>query len=281
MTRSDSWSATLDRGRLLEYFVLLNISFLAIDIYIAHSFNSFAHWAEWIPFYFSIAAPLLMLAGRRGVMAGYVVGYGCIGVGILGLLFHLQSQFFAFHTIKSLVYTAPFVAPLAYTGIGLLLVMNRMVSCQSLEWNRWVLFLAMGGICGNFVLALCDHAQNGFYSAWEWVPVYISALASGFLVMAMMKSPTLAFLRICCGVLGLSAVVGVIGFGLHFEANWHASSTLWDNFLYGAPIFAPLLLPNLALLAGIGIWDLLANSISPGEVAPVVDPRVLDAESAS
>jgi len=271
MTRSVIRNTVLQPRRLLEYFVLLNISFLAIDIYVAHSINAFAHWAEWIPFYFSVAAPFVLLVGWRGVMAGYVVGYCSIAIGILGFLFHLESQFFAFYTIKSLVYTAPFVAPLAYTGIGLLLVMNRMVSYESLEWSHWVLFLAMGGIFGNFVLALCDHAQNGFYSSWEWAPVYISALAVGFLVMAMTKRPTHVFLRICCGVLGLSVVIGVIGFGLHFQANWQASSTMRDNFLYGAPILAPLLLPNLALLAGIGIWDLFAKSMSPGEAALVVN----------
>lgn len=271
MTRIDTWNTVVHRQRVLEYFVLLNISFLAIDIYIAHSINAFAHWAEWIPFYFSVVAPFVLLIGRRGVMAGYMVGYGCIAVGILGFLFHLESQFFAFYTIKSLVYTAPFVAPLAYAGIGFLLVMNRMVSFESPEWSRWVLFLAMGGILGNFVLALCDHAQNGFYSAWEWAPVYISALAVGFVVMAMTKSPTHAFLRICCSVLAMSVAIGVIGFGLHFEANWHASSTMTDNFLYGAPILTPLLLPNLAILAGIGIWDLFAKSMCAGKAAPLVN----------
>ncbi len=66
MTRGDIWATVLHRRRVLEYFVLLNISFLAIDIYVAHSINEFAHWAEWIPFYFSVAAPIVLLAGRRG-----------------------------------------------------------------------------------------------------------------------------------------------------------------------------------------------------------------------
>ncbi len=29
-----------------------------------------------------------------------------------------------------------------------------------------------------------------------------------------------------------------------------------ENFLYGAPIFTPLLFPNLAILAVLGIWVL-------------------------
>jgi hypothetical protein len=259
MLSREFWLTKLNRSKVLEYFVLFNVSFLAIDIYVAHSINDFAHWAEWIPFYFSVAAPFVLLAGWRGKIAGHVVGFTSIFVGIAGFILHLESQFFAFYTVKSLVYTAPFVAPLAYSGIGFLLVMNRMVDFDSPEWSRWVLFLAMGGILGNFVLALCDHAQNGFYSAWEWTPVFISALAVGFLMMAMSKNPTVDFLKICCGVLVLSVAIGIIGFGLHFNANWYSPYSIRDSFLYGAPILTPMLLPNLALLAGIGIWDIFAR----------------------
>ncbi len=43
----------LSRPQLLEIFVLFNLAFLALDVFIAHSINDFGHWAEWIPFYFS------------------------------------------------------------------------------------------------------------------------------------------------------------------------------------------------------------------------------------
>ncbi len=259
MPSREFWNKTLSRPNVLEYFVFLNVSFLAVDIYIAHSINNFAHWAEWIPFYFSVAAPFILLAGWNGKSAGYAVGFGSIFVGIAGFILHLESQFFAFYSVKSLVYTAPFVAPLAYAGIGFLLVMNRMVDFESRDWSRWVLFLAMGGILGNFVLALCDHAQNGFYSAWEWTPVFVSALAVGFIAMAMVEKPTIVFLKICCGILVASIAIGLIGFGLHFEANWNSPYSVRDSFLYGAPILTPMLLPNLALLAGIGIWDMIVR----------------------
>lgn len=49
---------------------------------------------------------------------GMAVGWESIVVGVAGLLIHLESQFFASQTIKNLVYTAPFVAPLAYGGSG-------------------------------------------------------------------------------------------------------------------------------------------------------------------
>jgi hypothetical protein len=49
--------------------------------------------------------------------------------------------------------------------------MNRMVSEKSVEWARWLVLLGLGGFFGNFILALCDHAQNGFFVQIEWITV--------------------------------------------------------------------------------------------------------------
>ena len=40
----------------LELFAIVNIGFLAFDIYLAHSVNQFRVRAEYIPLYFSVAA---------------------------------------------------------------------------------------------------------------------------------------------------------------------------------------------------------------------------------
>ena len=61
---------------------------------------------------------------------GLAVGYGAVLVGVAGLLLHLDSQFFDQQTLKNLVYTAPFAAPLAYAGVGLLLILDRMVDAR-------------------------------------------------------------------------------------------------------------------------------------------------------
>ena len=75
----------------------------------------------------------------------------------------------------------PFAAPLAYTGLGLLLLLDRMVDAADLDWARWVVLLALGGFVGNFVLTLADHAQNGFFHPSEWIGVVAGAVAGGFL----------------------------------------------------------------------------------------------------
>ena len=227
---------------VLEAFVLSNYAFLILDVFLAHSVNRFRHGAEWVPFGFSIAAALVLttalvlrLRERGGSFArhaGLLVGYGSIVMGVAGVIYHLDSQFFAQWTIQSLVYTAPFAAPLAYAGLGFLLLVNRLVPSQEVEWSQWVIFFALGGFLGNYLLSLCDHAQNGFFRATEWVPVFASALAVGFLTVALIERHG-AFLRVCVAVLGLQLVVGVGGFYFHLVADINGrSSSLFENWVY-------------------------------------------------
>jgi hypothetical protein len=52
-----------DRRVWLEAFALVNLGFLAPDIYLAHSVNLFRRSAEYIPLVFSLIAPVVLLAG--------------------------------------------------------------------------------------------------------------------------------------------------------------------------------------------------------------------------
>jgi hypothetical protein len=251
----------------LEAFVTVNLAFLALDIYLAHNVNAFRHEAEYVPLYFSLLAPFFLAIGwllrRRWGAAhawrdiGFLVGWIAIAIGLAGVVLHLDSRFFYERTVQSLVYAAPFAAPLAYTGLGLLLVMNRMVPSETREWSLWVVLMALGGFVGNFVFSLTDHAQNGFYHWTEWVPVASSALAVGFLTAIFLTPVTRKFLWLCAAVLAAQALVGIVGFLLHAEANRGGPSPAWfENLIHGAPPLAPLLFPNLVLLAAIGLWEL-------------------------
>jgi len=276
LLRGDQWWAS---PRLwVEWFLVANMAFLAVDISLAHAVNAFEHRAEWIPIFFSVAATFLLLLAialggsepaltrgegtgaigwRQGLARGIglAVGWGSIAVGIAGLIWHLRSDFFQEQTIKNLVYTAPFAAPLAYTGLGLLLILDRMVDARSLEWSRWVILLAAGGFAGNFVLSLADHAQNGFFYPSEWIGVIAAAVACGFLVaqVAVPDNPSLLAMNLALMV--VQFVVGLLGFTLHARGNLsNQAGSFWDRFVYGAPIFAPLLFADLALLAVLGCW---------------------------
>jgi hypothetical protein len=190
---------------------------------------------------------------------GFVVGVSSILVGLAGLLFHLDGSFFHTQTLKSLVYTAPFAAPLSYTGVGFLLLLNRMEEDGSPAWGPWITFLAMCGFVGNLALSLCDHAQNGFFAKTEWISVISSAFAVSFLIVAIVRQHDHRLHRACVYVMGLQIVVGVLGFVLHATADLHGpSDSIRDNFIYGAPVFAPLLFANLAILGLIGLWETLS-----------------------
>lgn len=259
---------------VIELFVIANIGFLAVDIYIAHSTNSFRYPAEWIPFYFSLVAPVLLcieflINWRRGEQSvrllGMVVGYCSIAVGILGAFFHLNSSFFESQAIHNLVYAAPFAAPLAYSGVGFLLVLNRTVPVETLEWGKWIIFLGLGGFVGNFLLALLDHAQNGFFFVTEWIPVISSAIAIGFLLVIFLSKTSRRYFDITLAVLACQIIVGLIGFYFHgMTVSGGIDSTFFKNLVSAAPIFAPLLFVNLALLSGVGILDVRNKQLSHG-----------------
>jgi hypothetical protein len=281
------WVAwVFDAELLLEFFVVLNLAILAGDIVLAHSVNQFRKPAEYIPLYFSAGAPIALLvaivakwrwrfdAAWRDL--GFMVGWLSILVGLAGVVYHLESSFFAERTLRSLTYAAPFVAPLAYTGLGFLLLVNRMVAPRSLEWARWVVLLATGGFFGNFVLCLTDHATNGFFLNTEWIPVFSSALATGFLIVPVIMPVSRRFLDLCLAVLAMQGLVGIIGFWFHLRMNLYTPGTsLFEKSVYGAPPMAPLLFPNLVGLTLIGLWDLAAHMPDPSPAEASFFSRML------
>jgi hypothetical protein len=252
--------------RCAEWFVVANLAFLGVDIALAHAENSFARHAEWAPIAFSALATVLLLPmaiGRRGAVwrvIDRVVGAGAIVVGVLGMVFHLQSGFFQQRTLHDLVYSAPFIAPLAYVGVGLLLLLLRLETPGSPQMAWWLLLLALGGFVGNLGLSLLDHAQNGFFRWTEWIPVFTAAFATSFLLLALLR-PDPALVRVCWGVLAAAALVGVVGFFLHTSSNLNRpAARIADRFLFGAPVFAPLLFANLAALGAIALWATARHS---------------------
>jgi hypothetical protein len=254
-----------DHQLWVELFVVFNFAGLVADIFLAHSQNRFHRPSEYIPLYFSIAATVTLAAVlvlRPRVPAawrdvGYLVGWLSVAVGLAGVVLHLDSRFFYERTIRSLTYAAPFAAPLAYTGLGLLLIANRMVDARTREWAMWMLLLALGGFAGNFIFSLTDHAQNAFFNPVEWLPVVTSAFAIGFLVVPFFLDVTVSYLQLCAAVLGVQAVVGVLGFGFHLTSVARQPAATWfEKVLSGAPPMAPLLFPNLVLLAAIALWTM-------------------------
>jgi hypothetical protein len=139
----------------------------------------------------------------------------------------------------------------------LLLIVNRLVEPDTIGWAQWVLLLALGGFVGNFVFSLTDHAQNGFFNPVEWLPVLTSAFAIGFLLVPFLVPISAGYVQLCTLVLLGQAIVGVVGFVFHAASDLRQpGATLFERILSGAPPMAPLLFPNLAVLAFIALWVL-------------------------
>ncbi len=251
--------------RAVRLFAAANIGFLGVDIVIAHLANEFARRIEWAPVVFSAVATPLLLPGAFGNTRAIfrhidrVVAFCAILVGVAGMVLHLESGFFEQQTLHDLVYSAPFVAPVSYVGVGLLLLLVHSDDASRSTFGPWVLFLALGGFVGNFALSLLDHAQNGFFRPSEWIPVAAAAYAVAFLALALVRAPkrmSPELHRACTIVMLLQMAIGLLGAGLHVDANLHhsAMTAMRDRFVFGAPAFAPLLFANLALLALIGLW---------------------------
>jgi hypothetical protein len=85
--------------------------------------------------------------------------------------------------------------------------------------------------------------------------VISSAIAVGALAVPFLTEVTRPYVRWCAWVLGAQAVVGALGFVLHAAAVTRQPAASWfEKVLSGAPPLAPLLFPNLVVLAAIGLW---------------------------
>ena len=178
---------------MVEWFVVANFAFLGVDILVAHQENGFERRAEWVPVVFSGLATLALLPmafGRRAAIwrvVDRIVAVGAILVGLAGMILHLESAFFQEQTLRNLVYSAPFLAPLAYVGVGLLLLLVRLEAPESPVFGWWVVLLALGGFVGNFGMSLLDHAQNGLFHWTEWIPVVSAAFGASFLFVVLLR----------------------------------------------------------------------------------------------
>jgi len=139
---------------------------------------------------------------------------------------------------------------------------------DELQRGRWVELLTGLGLFGNFALCLLDHAQNGFWAPIEWLSVAAGALGGlAFVTSAAAREERVNERLFLWIVLALMAGTGVLGAALHLRAVLASTAaSLLQRVQYGAPVFAPLLYVDLAVLGAMG---LLARA-SPSRGASVV-----------
>ena len=116
----------------------------------------------------------------------------------------------------------------------------------------------------------CLNILNGFFLLTEWIPVISSAVAVSFLSTALVRKCSHRFFEICMAIMFLQVIVGVTGFYFHsISVTKGLSSSFFENLVYTAPVFAPLLFVNLAFLSGLGLLGVRNNLIQYGELSEV------------
>ena len=116
-----------------------------------------------------------------------------------------------------------------------------------------MVFLTLGVFLGVFVLALGDHAQNGFFDANEWWAIASIALAGG-LPAGALHGRRAAFIGISFGVLAPQAAVSLSSFDFHVSDDINGlPASISENLVHGALTFAQLLFVDFGVLAAIGL----------------------------
>jgi hypothetical protein len=261
----------LSGRRALIAFAAANLVFLLLDVAIAHS-AFYRSRAELIPLFVSgVGGPIALLvalvprsAWSRGLL--WIAAAAALATGVTGLVLHVGAESLMRPTLQRLVYSAPVVAPLSYTGLGLLLLAAEHAR-EELQRARWVALLTGLGLLGNFALCLVDHAQNGFWAKIEWLSVAAGALGGlAFVTAAAMREMRVNERMFLWIVLALMAGTGVLGAALHLRAVLESTApSLLQRVQYGAPVFAPLLYVDLAALGAMA----LLGRVSPSRAASV------------
>lgn len=251
--------AALSGRRAAILFAAANLLFLLVDVALAHS-AFLRSRAELVPLAVSaIAGPVTVVLAflPNGVwprLLLWTVAGGCMATGVVGTLLHLGAESLVRPTLHGLVYSAPIIAPLSYAGLGVLLLAAEHLRNDSAR-GRAIELLAGLGLLGNFVLCLLDHARNGFWAPVEWVSVAAGAIGGVALsAAAAVPEERPGERRFLWVLLAALVATAVLGSALHLHADLTAAGgTLLQRFQYGAPIFAPMLFADLAVLGALGL----------------------------
>ncbi|MDX1436329.1 MAG: hypothetical protein R3335_05940 [Anaerolineales bacterium] len=277
----------LTRDQLMLIMTAINLIFLGIDIFLAHSISGTIVPNEWIPIIFGpVAGVILIIAGliaqRNRPLAtilANIVFVASILVGLLGAYFHLIRAILPsaapgdIVSIELLVWAPPIVGPLMFVLVGLfgisaawiedppdsgtlIFLQNRRLPLP-LSKTRAYFFLVSLGTLFTVFSSVLDHARTDFSNVGVWIPTIagifgtVIAAALGFL-----PKPGRGELTVYFSAMLVLILTGVVGLFLHINENLIAEGTIVvERFLRGSPFLAPLLFANMGLIGLIVLMD--------------------------
>jgi hypothetical protein len=275
------------RDQLMLLMAAINLIFLGIDIYLAHSISGTIVPNEWIPIIFGpVAGILLLVAGllatRRRPLATIIanVVFLCsILVGLLGAYFHLVRAALPFApegqqlSVNLMVWAPPILGPLTFSLVGVLgfsaawledppdsgrltLLSGRHVQLPFSKTRAFLFWVGLGTLA-TVVSSVLDHARINFENPWLWVPTAVGVFGVVVAVaLGVIERPPRADLITYAVATLLLIIVGVAGALLHVDANLTAGGVIvTERFIRGAPFLAPLLFSNMGVLGLIVLLD--------------------------
>lgn len=279
---------SLSRDQVYLLFIVLNELLLGLETYLAHSLNGTVRFGEWIPVASGPIAGIALLAalalGRRKPRLALVLAVAALltslVVGSLGTYFHFVRAIRPSAapgervTLALLVWGAPLFAPPAFVIAGLLglvalsngeggsgaLTRPLFRRLPLTKDHAYFLLVSLGVVVAT-VSSLFDHLRGGFENPWLWVPL-ISGIygATVALALAFLQRPGRADLTVYLLATGLLIVVGPLGLVLHVLHDLGVGGALvFERFLRGAPILAPMVFANFGLMGLLALWDPQAN----------------------
>ena len=275
------------RDQLVLVMMAVNLFFLSVDIYLAHSISGTIVPNEWIPIIFGVVgAALLVLAGlialRNRPLATIIATVTLlisIVVGLLGAYFHWVRGILPTGpvgqrvTLDLLVWAPPIFGPLMYSFVGifglsaawvedppdsgiLIMMGGRRLQLPYPKTQAYFYIIGMAALA-TVLSSVLDHARLNFADPWLWVPTLIGVFGSVVaVVLGALDRPTRADLISYIIAMLLLIVVGVVGAVLHIGGNLTSQGVVViERFIRGAPFLAPLLFANVGTLGLIVLLD--------------------------
>ncbi|MBN1477114.1 hypothetical protein JXA47_10205 [Candidatus Sumerlaeota bacterium] len=275
----------LSRSRTLMFFVAMNFGFLGLDTLLAHWMDRTIKLYEWIPIIHGPIAGALVLIfllrshpTRFEVILYLMVLISALVVGALGTAFHWQRALLVREMepvgfLQWLIFAPPAAGPMAFGGVALIGLMAALHeeprgSGQMSLWGmvrlvapisktRQLLWLVGLGYVAAEASAILDHARSQYENPAVWLAIVPGAFATAVtLAMACKRSPNHSDHVIYIWTQLMMVLVGLLGLGMHLSADMTPTGELSaERLINFAPVFAPLLFTNMAILGLIAVLE--------------------------
>jgi len=287
----------VSRDQVMLLLMAVNLIFLGVDTFLAHSLSGTIRTYEWIPILFGpVAGALLLAAGliamrRRSAATVLACGVFTLSflVGVLGTYFHLRRVLIGIapvgETLPLLVWAPPALGPLAFCLMGwvgisavwpedpvdsgrLNLLGGRTLQLPYSKTQAYY-FLVGLGLLMSLISSTLDHARTGFSNPWLVVPLAAGVFGAVVpIVTGLIDRPSRSDLITYSATMAMMILVGVVGAFLHVRADLSggpASQVIPERFLRGAPFLAPLLYANFGMLGLIALMGEKEKKPKEGE----------------